>query len=52
MGPEVERVFGALAVAGQGLGVLLPQGLHALAELLQPGDLVCARGRVKSLRQA
>ena len=44
MGPEVEGVFGALAVTGQGLGVLLPQGLHALAELLQAGDLVVGQG--------
>jgi hypothetical protein len=38
-------VFGAGAVAGQGGGVLGPQGLHLLAELLQAGDLVVAQGR-------
>lgn len=40
VGPDVNRVFGAGAVAGQGLGVFAPQVLHAGAELLQALELV------------
>ncbi|MFD2379339.1 hypothetical protein ACFSTJ_20190 [Ottowia pentelensis] len=51
MGPDGERVFGALAVAGQGGGVLGPQFIHALAELLQAGHFVRGQGAQKALRQ-
>ena len=40
MWPDGQVVFGAFPVAGQRPGVLSPQGVNTLAELLQAGDFM------------